>query len=110
MAGGALAAVAAVVPALGVSALGRAQNPYSMAAWQPLVGSTLTVDGAPAVLLSAEFGSFDAFALVFSLQEGALSSDVPSVEHPRLGAVPLLVSRGATTATAIISASREENS
>ena len=106
---------ALALAALGTTVARAAKpDPYSLAAWQHLEGSTFPADGGATLRLNrvtdlrkpaikGEVASnADRFSLHFSVTAGEQLPDVVTIEHPVAGRIPLFMTRSDTTALAHI--------
>jgi hypothetical protein len=106
---------ALALAALGTTVARAAKpDPYSLAAWQPLLGSTFLADGGATLKLDrvtdlrkpavkGEVASnADRFSLHFAVTNGDQLPDLVSIEHPAAGSTLLFMIRNDATALAHI--------
>ena len=104
LAGSGLAALAALAPVAVQKPESDNPDPYTREAWEPHVGTVLGIGQGAAKLAAVEDGQHGAFLLRFTTFRGVDKADVLEVDHPGLGMVPLMVSWGKASATAVINA------
>ena len=104
LAGSGLAALAALAPVAVQKPESDNPDPYTREAWEPHVGTVLGVGQGTAKLAEVEEDRHGAFLIRFTKVTGVARDDLLEVAHPGLGVVPLMVSWGKGSATAVVNA------